>query len=814
LLLLMITQLLLPVERASLEDNGLLLQTTPGGSVSLVLEDKPSIVETDLEGSEIEVLKVKSMEVTEIGNITSPWSFFRLEGDVWAVSPDIGSGPVFIGEVYRTSGLLRIGDVMVIPPEIIAESAVVAKFLGGEQNFTVVEREGTMWLKLREYEEELPGIWENQTKSWLFSSPDGLYVFRLTGEALGRYIALPVHEVGNYTWFSNVTDAGAIVLVRVANATTATIDVFFSEKSIPLDRELKVTPARELYALKLVKEDFIRLIKGRTRDSWLVLLTVPSNATVKEYKLVIDEVKYTLKLVLPSNNISVKLPESPLMGGGYLSLQLTTFSRGDLLVTATCDDPTITVTVSLPDVQPGALSISFMTPYSATRLSGRLAVSASLNGTLAYSSVRTLGFLPSIQLISLNGTSVYAVDGRNRLVLELVNRGPREVFLREVSLLRDSVRTELSEFPNQSLAPGSVRLVDFRLDLPEGAHLFTPKAVVLDPAFSEVVEVLGEHLSVVSAERALSWRLDVPAGALPLVPFNLTLVLSSNIPASNVTVKIDPSDTLKPLGSTTATLDAIKPGTTVTLSFPVVAERPGTSRLMLAISYVAPWGPEEVAELVNVSVGFLTNLYTVLGPITAVSGEAINLTLEVSGPPGHVEVYMPPGFAVVETNATLSANNTITFEAPGVIYIRVSVEAEPGVYLVPSLITVNNTLIPGDPLRIQVTSGIGLSKEELITKLTELRRRVRSLRERGILPWASPPQGIRELEETLRSAEDLIKEGRLREAKEKLEEVESTLAEMEGRGARELDPLIPVTLTLLASAILLAIAGARWSEVE
>ncbi len=799
-------------ELAYSEDGGLLLRTTPGGSVSLVLDHEPSIVETDLEGGEVEVLRVKSIEVTEIGYITSPWSFSHVEEDLWAVSPDIDSGPVLIGRVYETSGLLRIGEVLVIPPGVIIDSVVVARFVGGEQNFTLAERDGAMWLKLAEYEDELRGVWENQTKSWLFLSPDGLHVFRLAGEALGKYVTLPVHEVSDYTWLSNITDLGTTVLVRVLN--NATIDVFFSEKSIPLDRELRVSPAQGLQALKLAEEDFIRLVRGRTRDSWLVLLTIPSNATVKDYKLIVDQAEYTLRLVLPSSDVTVKYPEGPLTSGSYLSLQLSITSSGDLLVTATCDNPPLTVTAKLSNVRPGALPISIMTPYSAKRLSGKLALSVSLNETLAYSAVRTLGFSPSLQLLSLNGTNIYAIGERNRVVLELVNRGPRDVLLLEVGLLRDSATVEVSEPLNQSMAPGSISLVDFRLDLPEGVFIFTPRAAVLDPAFNEVVEISGEPLSVVSAESPMIWRLEVPAGALPLVPFNITLVLTSNIPASNVVVTIVPSEPLEPLGTTSVTLDAIKPGTTATLSFPVVAERPGTSKVELAVSYTAPWGPEEMVELVNVSVGFLTNLYSVVGPATAASGDTLNLTLEVGGPPGFVRVFMPPEFEVVETNATLGANNTITFEAPGRVYIKVVVRAEPGVYLVPSLITVNNSLIPGDPLRLQVTSRPSLSKEELITKLTELRRRVRSLKERGILPWVSPPQGISELEEALRSAESLIEEGRLTEAKESLEEVELALNEIEGRRTAELDPLIPVTLTLLVSAILLAIAGARWREIE
>ncbi|HDI85937.1 MAG TPA: hypothetical protein ENF83_00835 [Candidatus Korarchaeota archaeon] len=471
------------------------------------------------------------------------------------------------------------------------------------------------------------------------------------------------------------------------------------------------------------------------------------------------------------------------------------------------------MSLALPDAGPGELPINIALPHLDHSASGSIGAHISLNDTTILSTERRIGILPSVQLICLNGSDVYAqVGGVVRLIFELLNRGGRNVTVNSTLVSVDGANLT---FPSSLsvLGPNAAAITPVELNLSPGLYRVAARSKVYDEAFGLDIEPIAGPIEVHVLRSPLSLQVDLPDEALPLVPFNLTFTVRFGAPAQDVDLNVTVPENFSVSGPLTRHVDRISPNETLEIGLQMTSDRPGRFPVQIAVEGTFPWGRVIERRTVNVTVGAIPHSYVAAGPLRVSTGGVVNVSLRVSGPAGVAVARFPDGFAVVESNGTLQDNLTVEFPVPGTVWVTLRAGDEPGSYLLPVVVTVNNTIIAGDPLRIRIVERTGVTREELIGRLTELRRRVRTLRERSLLPWATSPAGLGELEDALDRAESRIEAGDYQSAAVILSEVEDELSRLETAPRRELDPIIPLTITLLTSSVLLLWAALRWERV-
>ncbi len=774
------------------------------------LSEPARSAETDIPGARIEISEMFHIELAERAELGEKWRPVEISEGLWAVLVDLEPPKVMYGERYELQGSLRLGDLLVVPPGMLTDDAVVAKFASRVEDFTFIEANRTLVLTPGGEEKTLLGIADNITGSWLFLDEIGGDLYRLKGDALGRYTVLPISRVGDETWYTSADGFYALVSVDASGAFSA----YLLNRALPVISEISLSPGFEFFAVKLPSEEVIRVLSPELRRRWAALISIPANASVKTYNVVIDGKEvYRVRLILPGKETaSFGLPESPAVAGSEIKATLQLPGHGTLNVTVYLTDPPLSASLVLPEVGPGELPVAMALPHLASGTSGSLGAYITLNDTIILSTEKKIGILPSVQLICLNGSDVYAhAGGQVRLVLELLNKGARNVTMESVLLKIDSSNLT---FPTPSeLRPGSAEITPVGLNLSPGSYRVTVSSKVHDKAFDLDLEPTVSPITVHVVEFPLSLRTGFPEEVLPLVPFNMTLTAKFNAPAQDVDLNITVPEDVSVLGRLSYHVGRVSPNEALTISLQMTADRPGRFPLHIVVEGTFPWGRVREAKTVNVTVGAVPHSYTTTGPLRISLGEVVNVSLRVSGPAGVASARFPAGFKIVASNGTISDNLTLEFPVPGTVWVALRADVEPGSYLLPVVVTVNNTIIAGDPLRIRIVERTGVTREELVGQLTELRRRVRTLRERSLLPWATSPAGLDELEEALDRAERQIAMGDYQSAANTLLEVEDELSRLEAAPRQELDPIVPLTITLLASSALLLWAAVRWERV-
>ncbi len=783
----------------------------PGSLVMIPLPGPAKTVETSIPGARVEVSEMYHIELRERAEIAEAWRPVEVSRDLWAVLMDFEPPKVMYGEKYELKGSLRIGDLLVVPPGILADDPTVAKFESRTENFTFTEANGTLVLAGEDEEVAIPGVLDNETGSWLFLDANRSSLYRLRRGVLGRYRALSISKAGAEAWYAS--DGGSYVLISADVAGTASAYVL--NRAIPTIGEISFRPSFKFIAVRLPSEEVVRILSPELQRRWATLISVPANASVKTYKVVVDRRKvYRLKLILPREGAaSLQLPESPAVAGSEIKATLQLQGRGDLNVTMYLTDPPLSVSLALPDAGPGELPIDIALPHLDHGASGSMGAHISLNDTTILSIERRIGILPSVQLICLNGSDVYAQAGDAvRLTFELLNRGGRNLTVNSTLVTVDGSNLTLP--PSLSvLGPGSAAITPVELNLSPGLYRVAASSKVCDEAFGLDLEPIVGPIEVHVLKSPLNLQVDLPEEALPLIPFNLTLTVRFGAPAQDVDLNVTVPKNFSVSGSLTHHADRVSPNETLEIGLQMTSDRPGRFPVQIAVEGTFPWGRVIERRTVNVTVGAIPHSYVTMGPLRVFTGGVVNVSLQVSGPAGVAVARFPDGFTVVESNGTLQDNLTIEFSVPGTVWVTLRAGDEPGSYLLPVVVTVNNTIIAGDPLRIRIVERTGVTREELIGQLTELRRRVRTLREQSLLPWASSPTGLGELEDALDRAESRIEAGDYQSAAVILSEVEDELSRLEAAPRRELDPIVPLTITLLTSSVLLLWAALRWGRV-
>ncbi len=783
----------------------------PGSLVMIPLSGPARSAETDVPGAKVEVSEMYHIELRERGEITEAWRPVEISRGLWAVLMAFEQPKVMYGEKYELNGSLRVGDLLVIPPGILAEDPMVAKFESRVENFTFTEANGTLVLAEGNDEVILHGALDNETGAWLFLDVNRGYLYRLRSGALGRYSVLSISRAGAEVWYAS--DEGSYVLICTGIAGTA--GAYVLNRAIPVTGEISFNPSFEFIAVRLPSEEVVRILSPELQRKWAALISVPANASVKTYKVVVDgRVAYRLRLTLPSERAaSLQLPEAPAVAGSEIKATLQLSGHGGLNVTMYLTDPPLSASLALPDAGPGELPISIALPHLDHGASGSIGAHISLNDTTVLSIERGIGILPSVQLICLNGSDVYARAGDAvRLIFELLNRGDRNMTVNSTLVTVDGAN--LTFPPSFSvLGPDSAGITQVELNLSPGLYRVVASSRVCDEAFGLILEPTVGPIEVHILKTPLTLRVDLPEEALPLIPFNLTLTIRFGAPAKNVDLNVTVPRNFSVSGSLTHHVDRVSPNETLNVGLQMTSDRPGRFPVHIAVEGTFPWGRVIERRTVNVTVGAIPHSYAAMGPLRAFTGSLVNVSLRVGGPAGVAVARFPDGFTVVASNGTLRDNLTLEFPVPGTVWITLRAGGEPGSYLLPVVVTVNNTIIAGDPLRIRIVERAGVTREELIGLLTELRRRVRTLRERSLLPWATSPAGLGELEDALNRAESQIEAGDYQSAANTLSEVEDELSQLEAAPRRELDPIVPLTITLLTSSVLLLWAALRWERV-
>lgn len=804
-------QLIAPTCSARGSPEAATLEAFPGSLLLIPLPTGVSTVETTIPGARIRVAEFTHVSVRQRAAISTPWTPTDIGDGLWAVLTGSDPPAVMVGRRYESRGVLRLDNLLVVPPGVLGEDPAVGEFASGVEDFEFHEPNGTLVLRMDGGEVLISGLCDNLTDSWLFLDREGGHLYRLKGGALGRYTLARTTQV-NGTWIASVSRA----VVLISPPEVGSPAIYLLDRRLDVSSEIPLLPGLDLAAVRPPSESSVRVLSLSLGRRAAALVSIPANVSVKTYDILADgQRRWRVRIVLPPETpATIRLPESPMLSGSEVRFSLRLPEGGPLNATVCLTGPPISASIVVPDAESGEVPMVMALPHLSEGGSETFGARVTVNGVLTLSMGKSLGVLPSIQLIGLNGSDVYARAGAPvRLVFEILNRGTRNATLREISLHIGGMNATLRGPAN--LPPNGAGVFPMELNLSPGDYTAEVSCEVLDEGFGMSLGARLTGLRIHVVETPMSIGAEVPTNLLPLVPFKARVDLTFGAPAQDVRVNLTAPEGLQVKGNLSLSAARVSANGTLSLDLRAVADRSGSFSLAVRVEATFPWGREEVQRTINVTVGSVPYAYEAVGPGKVAPGDLLNVSLHLSGPPGVATVGLPDGFRIVETSGVALGNRTVQFSLPGVAWMVLRADVEPGSYLIPVVVTVNNTIVAGEPLRVVVAEEPGLTRERLIGQLTELRRRVRTLRERSLLPWASSPAGLDRLERDLELAEREIEAGDYGSAAGTLSRIEEELSAIESAPRQELDPLVPLTITLLASSALLLWASVRWwGQVE
>jgi len=505
---------------------------------------------------------------------------------------------------------------------------------------------------------------------------------------------------------------------------------------------------------------------------------------ISEYSLVSDE-----NLTL---DVGLEVPQE-IIGGSNLSVSVslgngienaTILLPGDVLVQLK-RDAFSTYRLLLP-----------LTPSEIDRFENVYLTAYSSEGIFGIK--KSLKILKSYEISLLNKSSIFLLGGKGDLYLSVYNIGSSRLFLSQAFLNVTSPRgdTISMKFPLEvELNSNRSQLILLPVNLPPGTYQAALQVLVVD-SFGKTHAVTLKGITLRSiAESPLNALLTISPD-LPNIGDKVTLkvTLSTFVPLDSLLVSVNVSKGLVPLSDTSKFLEDISGNFTHDLKFEFEARRAGSARVLVTITYSIKGESTKrsYTKEIKVPVGGVSGRASIeLNKRKVEVGEKFVLVIDVQDVKGNVSVEFPHEMTIVESKGRIKGNR-VEFSSPGRIEI-VALFTEKGNYTLPTYISVNNSiLIPVDAVSLAVVekgSKVFLEKS-LRSKLADLRRRYKTLKEASSEESISKKKILSLIEGELKEVEDLINRGSYEEASRLLTDIESKLSDLEEVAFSSIDRLM------------------------
>ncbi len=435
-----------------------------------------------------------------------------------------------------------------------------------------------------------------------------------------------------------------------------------------------------------------------------------------------------------------------------------------------------------------------------------------------YGIEREMKILKAYDIRLLNGSRVFLVGGRGDLHILALNVGPTLLSLIEARLNLTTKRGDVLslKFPLsiQLQGNGSQRIL-LPLRLPVGDYRGTLEIYVEDSSGEVHTISLGEISVVSTSENPLNALIAISPD-LPSVGdrVEIKVTFTTMVPLSKILIAVNSSDELEPVTDTSKLVKDLPEGSTRELTFAFRAASVGPAVVKVVIYYSIEGEASEriYTKEIKIPIGGVSGRAVVEIDKRQVNiGEQVRLKIRIEDLSGNVTVEFPTKMSILEAKGRIRGNS-VEFVAPGEIEV-VGSFSEGGVYTIPTYISVNGSLlIPSNTVTVKVVGESGQESLEmsLRSRLADLRRRFKTLKEAsgGLNPQAK--EKMREIEDMLEEAKRLINQASYGKASEILNRAEAEISSLEEYTYSSLDELLNSLIYFLigvgiTSAILLAI---------
>ncbi len=684
------------------------------------------------------------------------------------------SGPnltfLFSGEEEAYQGFHRIKPVMVKVSQEI-EGVYVEK--GREVVSTVAaEVGGNITAIFRG--EEVSGTWDDKLNSWIIELNDTL--LQVTSNNTATVFEEALSEGGDNLTLSLDNKVYKLVKLRLSQGKLIYELVGPTVKSLGEFREIPLAEMDWSWTYLWYNsgsESF--LVRARILGPMKYVYFTPEcpectvNASSGETTFVFDG---TLRA---SINGEIRAPDSALTGS-YVN---ATFVVGE------ADQ----VNVLLPSgegliYRPGnhsiPLSVRFYVPPVTGEVESRFFLTWFASGR-AFGISKQIKLERAVSAELLNGSEVILIQGKGEVQVVVENYSPNPVKVVNMRMtVSEGTRTYQLIFPvDVDVYRDHSKLIALPLSIKPGVYRAFLEAEIEDLVTRRNVTLpIGELLVRSIGELPVKVNLTFS----PLVPnvgdeVVLKVLIKPNIEVKDVAIKVRSEPGLKSLNRTSVKLDKVK--SDIVEEFKFKAVDPGTSKVIVQVDYRLPDGRAgSVRDQVSVPVGGVRGKVFVNSNVSKVFvGQEFPLVVMVKDCEGEAEVHLPRWVKVVRVNGEVEGN-VVKFNAPGDLYMTLSVE-KPGNYTIPTYVAVNGSIIPTNPVRVEVSGPMGeKEKRSLLSKVAELKRRFKTVKE---ALSSKEAEAVDRLERMFSELDEALNSGNVRRAESLISEIDKEISKLEGK---------------------------------
>ncbi len=440
------------------------------------------------------------------------------------------------------------------------------------------------------------------------------------------------------------------------------------------------------------------------------------------------------------------------------------------------------------------------------------------SGDGIYGLKRSLKILRAYEAKLLNGTRVFLIGGRGNLHVLIANFAKEPISLVSVQMNLTTKKGEVISlrFPlSINLQGNSSQRILLPLNLPTGDYEAILSLNLEDQTGHRSMLYLGRASIISTGKDPLNALLRISPDT-PNIGDNIQLkiTITNMVPLSEILVSTNVSSNLEPISETSKLLKDIPEGDTRTMIFLFKAKNVGPAKIATLFYYKIKGEDFKrfYSKEIKISIGGVPGrAFVEISKSEVKPGEKITIDIRVEDISGNLTVELPKELTIIEANGRIKENR-VESEAPGIIRI-IGAFKESGEYTIPTYVLVNRSLlVPSNTVTIKVLgeSNIGYLEKSLRSKLADLMRRYKTLKEAsgGLSP--DEKKRLDSIGKTLKDIENLINKGYYNKANDMLSDVEDEISSMEEHAFSSLDQIMSSFIYFLigagiASAFLLVI---------
>ncbi len=655
--------------------------------------------------------------------------------------------------------------------------------------------------------ENISGLWYDGLEGW---------VFHLNWTEPGNLSVVIIHKNGTAIPFHGILRASSSDIVFNLSESSAYkwVHIFISNESVRLDarsnplltvRQVSELPIEEFFGFyKYNSSTFlVQEVKSRHLSYLLVQPEKCEQCVIGETVYALDtNFKMDVELNLPSKGIggsyiplTVSLPENITNATLYVP-------EGKVIILRGLEVP-YNLRVSLPLVNTDKKEEVYLTVHSEDGI---------------YGLKSSLEILRAYEAKLLNGTQVFLLGGKGNLHVSVVNfaREPISLIDAQMNLITKKGEVISLKFPlSMDLRGNSSQRIVLPLNLPTGDYDAVLSLDVKNRIGHKSTLYLGK-ISIISTGRDPLNTLLTVSPDTPNIGDNVQLrvTITNMVPLSEILVSVNASNNLEPISETSKLLRDVPEGSNKKMNFLFKAKNVGPAEVAVLFYYKIKGENFKrfYTKEIKVPIGGVPGrAFVEISKSEIKPGEKVTIDVRVEEISGNLTVELPKEMTIIEANGRIKGNS-VKSDAPGRIRI-VGTFKKSGEYTIPTYVVVNGSLlVPSNTVTIKVLgeSNIGYLEKNLRSKLADLMRRYKTLKETsgGLSP--DEKKMLDSIGKALKEIENSINEGYYNKASEMLSNVEDEISSMEEHAFSSLDQIMNSLIYFLigagiASAFLLVI---------